>query len=330
MADKLHHDESLDQDFDQFNLDDDFNLDDEPTQNEPMPEDVSEPADNHKKKKQMKLSSGIVDSLLEMVRQNWLYIVIGVAALGVAFYLISQIMGGFGSSNQQQAPQQQHSLSANFNNIPSQSATAPTLQNNSAAQQAQANQTAASGQQGWQQSTTGSQQQGSATSGGELSGANVQQVTGEVRNLLESSDRALLAVVKQYTQGLKQTIADSQTQVTQKIESSSGQLMQQINQMQGTIRNLQDEVVTYKDNMDKLGAALTDTQKKLSLLLAEKAQSQEKYTLRAIVSGQAWLVTSDGETQMVTVGSDLGNYGQVVKIDATAGTVTMSSGYVFN
>ena len=50
------------------------------------------------------------------------------------------------------------------------------------------------------------------------------------------------------------------------------------------------------------------------------------FQLRAVVPGRAWIVGSDGQSQSVTVGDHVIQYGNVQSIDADAGVVITTSG----
>jgi intracellular multiplication protein IcmG len=56
---------------------------------------------------------------------------------------------------------------------------------------------------------------------------------------------------------------------------------------------------------------------------------KEHYFVQAIIPGRAWLVSNEGRTVTVRVGTLLPGYGRVAKIDAQQGRVEMSSSKVF-
>jgi intracellular multiplication protein IcmG len=64
--------------------------------------------------------------------------------------------------------------------------------------------------------------------------------------------------------------------------------------------------------------------------VAQKTAQSDNLSLRAVIPGRAWLVDTQGRTYTVTQGDLVGNFGKVVQIDADAGRVITSSGYVFN
>ena len=51
-----------------------------------------------------------------------------------------------------------------------------------------------------------------------------------------------------------------------------------------------------------------------------------EYHLKAILPGRAWVESSEGEAETVSVGDSIENYGQVTAIDPDQGIVSTASG----
>ena len=102
--------------------------------------------------------------------------------------------------------------------------------------------------------------------------------------------------------------------------------LQQVNSQIDLINQKFD---TYNQSIAGVQSALEKTQDQLKLILAQRAEDIDHYTLRAIVPGRAWLVDGQGNTVTIIVGQEIKNYGKVQEINDKMGYVTMSSGFVF-
>ncbi len=128
---------------------------------------------------------------------------------------------------------------------------------------------------------------------------------------------------------LSQQVAQLQTQIGDN-KGNGHSLRAQVIQVAKQQRILADQMSSYNHYLAKISQSLTTTQAQLKLLVAERAAHATKLTLRAVVPGRAWLVNGKGATTTVVVGSQLDNYGKVVRIDSKNDKVYMSSGYVFS
>jgi hypothetical protein len=117
------------------------------------------------------------------------------------------------------------------------------------------------------------------------------------------------------------------------INASDAQLSQNIDarlqQVNTQIESISQKVDSYNHAITGIQSALEQTQQQLKLILAQRAEDIDHYTLRAIVSGRAWLVDGQGQTVTIVAGQELKNYGTVQEINDKMGYVTMSSGFIF-
>lgn len=104
---------------------------------------------------------------------------------------------------------------------------------------------------------------------------------------------------------------------------------QQVEALQVQVQQLSTKFDNFNQNLGEIAKDLDATQAQLQLILAQTAQQATQLSLRAVVPGRAWLVDSKGNTTTVTTGDILPYYGKVTNIDADAGKVYMSSGYIF-
>ena len=82
--------------------------------------------------------------------------------------------------------------------------------------------------------------------------------------------------------------------------------------------------------MQEISKAAKQASEDVQLLVARETATKEKWTLRAVVPGRAWLVNPAGETMSISKGTVISNYGTVKDIDSDNGKILMSSGYVFD
>ena len=128
-------------------------------------------------------------------------------------------------------------------------------------------------------------------------------------------DSGALKSIKASATSNQAAIANLQVQ----IEGLKGEL-QRINQGQQTT---DQAVVALSESVRRLTNALENPTKKKIVKPVKMV-----YNLRAIVSGRAWVVDQNGNSQSITVGSHLKQYGTVQKILPNQGMVTTSSGKV--
>lgn len=147
----------------------------------------------------------------------------------------------------------------------------------------------------------------------------------------------------QLLENFKHAVKDNNKQIDSKISSLKTSLSA-INQTQGKaatgytqklagidkqINGINQKFDVYNKHMSSINKALTKTQTQLKLILAERAENIDRFTLRAVVPGRAWLVDDQGKTTTLRVGQKLKDYGKVVEINNKMGFVKMSSGFVF-
>ena len=125
-------------------------------------------------------------------------------------------------------------------------------------------------------------------------------------------------------------ISAAQTALTQEESMLTTTQSKDLEQLNSQISTLNKAIDQSNQNMTNIAQTLLRTQSQLKLLLAEKAESRDQLILRAVVPGRAWLVDGAGRTISVAVGDEIKDYGKVESIDDKTATIIMSSGYVFN
>ncbi|WP_119342952.1 GumC domain-containing protein [Facilibium subflavum] len=158
-----------------------------------------------------------------------------------------------------------------------------------------------------------------------------------------------------YSQKRQQEVADSaQIRRIEKDDQKLSQLSAQIKSLfknqkvivanQKGIKNLQ---LNEKDKLEKQIANLTKEvqamhavksissnlhriQQQLDSLLAKQTSQVNPLSIVAVMPGKAWVKTKDNNTIFLTKDTKVKGYGHVVKIDADAGKVFMSSGFVIS
>jgi hypothetical protein len=124
---------------------------------------------------------------------------------------------------------------------------------------------------------------------------------------------------------LKASLSAISAADSQMSQSMSGQF----EQMSTQVSQVNQKLEAYNQSISGVQTALEKTQQQLKLILAQRAEDIDHYTLRAIVPGRAWLVDGQGQTVTIILNQELKNYGTVEEINDKMGYVTMSSGYVF-
>ena len=113
-------------------------------------------------------------------------------------------------------------------------------------------------------------------------------------------------------------------------EQSSANNADEMKRISKSIDMLVERIDQYEQKIVQLDGTLNQLSVQLNLLVAQKTAQTDNLTLRAVVPGRAWLVDSQGRTYTVAEGDAVGNFGKIIQIDANAGRVVTSSGYVFN
>ena len=169
------------------------------------------------------------------------------------------------------------------------------------------------------------------------------QLSGKIYTMQTSFDKTYQKTQKEFTQVGQQLNLLSQQQVNlakaqkqqqqEEVGSVNVMLKDQTKKMNLLYKKIDDLSVQFakmNKTLVNVNQSIVKTQVELKLVVAEKAAQAQKMTLRAVVPGRAWLVNGKGQTQTISVGTELPYYGKVLKIDSKANTVTMSTGYVFS
>lgn len=135
---------------------------------------------------------------------------------------------------------------------------------------------------------------------------------------------------------------------SQSTNNDDSALQQENGELKNQVGQLKSRVVGLETNITRLNEQLSELNQKLTAQVAvskaastpaveqpskpavqKQAPAREyKLTVEAVVPGQAWLLSDNGETITVNVGDQLPNYGQVVSISPYSGEVVTSSGKV--
>ncbi|MDF2939942.1 MAG: hypothetical protein K0R66_584 [Gammaproteobacteria bacterium] len=259
-----------------------------------------------------KSSSGLVG----FIKSNWLFILLGVAAAGVAGYLTYGILFPAPAPQKPAAAQTEQAQGFGLKPV----VPEPTSKPATSPSQPAASATPA------QVSTAASANPMPAAAP-----ATITMTQQDMKTLMQGFAK----VVNESSQNIYNQMQNLQVLVQDVGQASLAQQKQTaqvavaLNNMQQSMQALAASLNTYNKNMQVIGQQLGRTQQQLALLLAEQSATVQKLTLRAVVPGRAWLVDDQGNTTTVTVGTQLPNYGTVVNIDSGKGEVIMSTGYVF-
>ncbi|AKP72647.1 putative intracellular multiplication protein IcmG [Piscirickettsia salmonis] len=120
--------------------------------------------------------------------------------------------------------------------------------------------------------------------------------------------------VDQITDSIKKELSASQNEIDSYIKRDN-----QINDNNKMIINKLNQVL----------AEVAKENKNYAYLIAKSNNNFDKLTLRAIITGRAWLVNKTGKTITVKKGDFLNGYGKVMTIDDKGQQVVTSSGYIF-
>lgn len=153
--------------------------------------------------------------------------------------------------------------------------------------------------------------------------------------------------VKRQKMTAQQVEAAQQKQQQMALMNRLSRLSKDASSSQGVVNNLQNEVSGLKAALQQSNES-NEAMRKAMLVLAQQVQGLSNevkkattspkhikklppspvltFHLRAVIPGRAWVMGSNGESDSVTVGSKLKNYGTVESIDPQAGKVTTSSG----
>ncbi len=286
----------------------DFTNDSPTTTTDNSSEPITAAPEAPKKRHRIKVSQLdfilIKQHLIDFIQKQWLYLLIGVVAIIIGYYMIFEVI--FVSPQikkpvQKPSVMQQTPMTTTNQNAKPKLDFKPTQQ--LSANKEKANQT-----------------QSNALM---ISQKNMKKLLNGFSNAVSGQIQALSTSNHDMLTKLEKSLSQQSTH-------NNALLAKTLSQVEDQVENINQKFNQYNRNLKQLSSVLSKTQTELKLLLAEKAEHLKKLTLRAIIPGRAWLVDDEGKTISVTKGSKLKNYGAVTKIDNGAAKVYMSSGYVFS
>ena len=121
---------------------------------------------------------------------------------------------------------------------------------------------------------------------------------------------------------------EATTKLQNQIQDMQSQVSQTASQQAALNKSMLALVQEVKHLSDKLQAEHTAPAAKKATKSAPVRHIS--FHLRAIVPGRAWIVSSDGLSQSVSVGDSVPQYGRVKVVDANRGMVLTSSGKVID
>jgi hypothetical protein len=312
-----------------FNFDEDFDniLDDKDNPS-------LKPSDDIQTQDFEKESDADMDPILEegkpkVRKSNFLFIGIGVIVVAVAGYFIYNILFPSAPPAQPQRPagfQMKPIQPMPNNNAQQQAGAQKNMSNNAAMPNQQAEQPNANMQGNASANQNMSQ---SSMSGQQSSQSPMIVMSQQDMKTLLSGFAKMVADNSANINNQEKAISTTLAQMNQTSSASNNALAANINNLQQGIQTLTTNLSAYDKHVQDVSVMLARTQQQLTLLLAQQSAQVQRLTLRAVVPGRAWLVDANGNTTTVTVGSDLQNYGKVVRIDSDKGEVIMSTGYIF-
>lgn len=205
----------------------------------------------------------------DLIRENWLFIAIGIVVISVAGYMIYGVL------------------------TPSAPAPTPTqqTQGNFGLPQQQAPST--------QQTTTTTTTEQSAPQNPVSNNAMPMSSASPSIVMSEADMKTLMQGFQQMVQQNSQNLQQSmQTIINNTSQANTNEAA--INNMQQEFATLGKEIKNYDNNMSALNKRLDTLQAQLTALVAQQTAQQEKLTLRAVVPGRAWLIDGKGRTISVT------------------------------
>ncbi len=143
-------------------------------------------------------------------------------------------------------------------------------------------------------------------------------------------DTQALSGIKQDMDSLKNMVTDINKQLQSSVgeeSKNSAELKQQMQQLVTYVQGIGTSVGVLSEGAQK-------QQKVLEGLIATSPISKtnkninKSYTIDALISGRAWLKSSNGNSIVVGVGDELSGFGKIIEIDATTNTITTNSGQI--
>lgn len=144
-----------------------------------------------------------------------------------------------------------------------------------------------------------------------------------VAAVVEPNHSALIDTVRKLetaSQEQRETVAGLQGRFDQ-VSNQMDALSQEQAQLNQTLNNLTQSLKTLTQTVGGLAAKQAGTG-------AKKTTKPVVFYLKAIVPGRAWILSDDGLSESVGVGTTVPQYGTVEKIDADRGMVLTSSGKI--
>ena len=130
---------------------------------------------------------------------------------------------------------------------------------------------------------------------------------------------------------------DQLQQSEQASENTVAQLQSNLNQLQSSLQSEANSQTQTNQHIDALISQVQVLSNQLHDLKQVKKPLQKKwipkpivYHVKAIEPGRAWVVGSNGESDTITIGNKLTDYGTVEAINADSGMVLTSSGKVIS
>lgn len=252
-------------------------------------------------------------NLLEMAKDNWLYLGIGAVVIVVAAYLLMDV---FSSPTPAQQPAAQQQVNSGFNSVPAAPAAAPTTQ---------VTDTTAT------PSTDNGASAPTQTTAAVPAPAIADIVTSQKAGNITMTDEQMQELMQGFTDVIDENAANIEKALapTNDMKDQIGNVSNNMNTLSGNVNQLSDSVNKLTQNLASVQQQLVNTQGQLQIVLSQETATSERLTLRAVVPGRAWLVNGNGQTTTVIVGTSLGAIGTVTNIDPAANTVTTSTGYIF-
>ncbi|QGP55965.1 putative intracellular multiplication protein IcmG [Piscirickettsia salmonis] len=160
------------------------------------------------------------------------------------------------------------------------------------------------------------------------SNASAVLIDSKVNSKLSSLEDKVIQLNKKIN-GLYQLNSDSKIN-SDNVKSNISEINKKQNELSAVLFSLSEDLKKTNDSLNNLEAVMKKENNQVKLLVANQYSHREKLTLRAIVTGRAWLVNNKGVTLTVIKGSDIPGYGHVVRIDDDKDKVITSSGFVFD
>lgn len=150
----------------------------------------------------------------------------------------------------------------------------------------------------------------------------------QVLEKLDSIQDQVKSQTQQYQDQIKRLEGDLETanQNAVTINKNMLTLQQQMNSLAGMVQNLSNQIQAVRQEARKKPAPPPKKPAPKKETVSKESFASPNLTVYAIIPGRAWLREPTGKTLTVTEGDRLGEFGKILKIDATNGVVITSSG----